>query len=80
MSKQTQPAQPLHDQIMHDQNERPTHRRCADGVAYNRHDWEAFCSYYADDAITRLYENDEMLAVGIEEIRAPLSQALHRKS
>ena len=70
MSKQTQPAQPLHDQTINDQTMSAQHIVDALMAAYNRHDWEDFCSYYADDAITRLYENDEMLAVGIEEIRA----------
>ncbi|MDQ3249412.1 MAG: nuclear transport factor 2 family protein [Chloroflexota bacterium] len=38
--------------------------------AYNRHDVDAFCALFAPDAVTRLYENDEILASGIEELRA----------
>jgi hypothetical protein len=38
--------------------------------AYNRRDLDEFCSYFAPDAVTRLYENDEHLAVGIDAIRA----------
>jgi hypothetical protein len=38
--------------------------------AYNRRDVDEFCSYFAPDAVTRLYENDELLAAGSEEIRA----------
>jgi hypothetical protein len=42
--------------------------------AYNRRDVDEFCSYFAADAVTRLYENDEQLAVGSEEIRALYAQ------
>ena len=38
--------------------------------AYNRRDADAFCSYFAPDAVTRLYENDELLAAGIDDLRA----------
>ncbi|HMN31322.1 MAG TPA: nuclear transport factor 2 family protein [Caldilineaceae bacterium] len=38
--------------------------------AYNRRDVDEFCSYFAPDAVTRLYENDQLLAVGSEELRA----------
>jgi len=38
--------------------------------AYNRGDVDAFCACFAPNAVTRLYENDEMLAVGMDEIRA----------
>jgi hypothetical protein len=38
--------------------------------AYNRRDVDEFCAYFAPDAVTRLYENDELLAAGIEELRA----------
>ncbi|CAN5823796.1 hypothetical protein BH10CHL1_BH10CHL1_05910 [soil metagenome] len=32
--------------------------------AYNRRDLEAFCACFAPDIVTRLYENDEVLASG----------------
>ena len=38
--------------------------------AYNRHDADEFCSYFAPDAVTRLYENDELLAAGSHDIYA----------
>lgn len=37
--------------------------------AYNRRDIDAFCAFFAPDAVTRLYENDEVLAEGIEALR-----------
>lgn len=33
--------------------------------AYNRRDLEAFCAFFAPDIVTRLYENDEILASGL---------------
>jgi hypothetical protein len=38
--------------------------------AYNRRDVDEFCSYFAPDAVTRLYENDEVLAEGMPAIHA----------
>ena len=38
--------------------------------AYNRHDLDDYCSYYAEDAITRLYEEDQVLSVGMAELRS----------
>ncbi len=32
--------------------------------AYNRRDLEAFCACFAPEIVTRLYENDEILASG----------------
>ena len=37
--------------------------------AYNRGDAEAFCAFFAPDIVTRLYENDEILASGLAENR-----------
>jgi hypothetical protein len=33
--------------------------------AYNRRDLEGFCACFAPDIVTRLYENDEVLASGL---------------
>lgn len=38
--------------------------------AYNRRDVDEFCSYFAPNAVTRLYEDDQPLAVGIDELHA----------
>ena len=38
--------------------------------AYHRRDLDEFCSCFAPDAVTRLYEHDEQLAVGMDAIRA----------
>src|SRR3712207_33447 len=42
--------------------------------AYNRRDADEFCAYFAPDAVTRLYENDELLAAGIDDLRALYTQ------
>jgi hypothetical protein len=42
--------------------------------AYNRRDVEGYCACFAPDAVTRLYETDESLAVGMDAIRALYSR------
>ena len=37
--------------------------------AYNRRDLESFCSHFAPDIVTRLYETGEVLSTGLAETR-----------
>lgn len=42
--------------------------------AYNRHDAAGFCACFAPDAVTRLYETDEVLAAGSDALYALYAQ------
>ena len=37
--------------------------------AYNRRDLESFCSHFAPDIVSRLYETGEVLSTGLAETR-----------